>query len=63
MFDDMKDICNQLLLKWERCEDFFGVCFLSSDKYNRLPDFVFDPSEDFTRLTLDTIAFCSMSYR
>ncbi|KLO19588.1 cytochrome P450 oxidoreductase OrdA-like protein [Schizopora paradoxa] len=47
MYDDMKDICGQLLLKWER----FG------------PDYVFDPSEDFTRLTLDTIAFCSMSYR
>ena len=36
-----------MLLKWER----FG------------PSHAFDPSEDFTRLTFDTIALCSMSYR
>ena len=47
MFDGMKDICDQLLLKWAR----FG------------PEHVFDPSEDYTRLTFDTIALCSMSYR
>ncbi|SJK98069.1 related to bifunctional P-450:NADPH-P450 reductase [Armillaria ostoyae] len=47
MLDDMKDICGQLLLKWER----FG------------PNGVIDPATDFTRVALDTIAYCSMSYR
>ncbi|KAI5117203.1 hypothetical protein M0805_005173 [Coniferiporia weirii] len=47
MFDGMKDICDQMLLKWAR----FG------------PEHIFDPSEDYTRLTFDTIALCSMSYR
>ncbi|KAH8111193.1 cytochrome P450 oxidoreductase OrdA-like protein [Phellopilus nigrolimitatus] len=47
MFDGMTDICDQMLLKWER----FGH------------DHVFDPTEDYTRLTFDTIALCSMSYR
>ncbi|KAJ7208967.1 fatty acid hydroxylase [Mycena pura] len=47
MMDGMRDICDQLVLKWER----FG------------PQAVLDPSADFTRLTFDTIALCSMSYR
>lgn len=47
MFGDMLDIASQLLLKWER----FG------------PEYIINPTEDFTRLTFDTIAFCSMSYR
>ncbi|KAJ7666812.1 fatty acid hydroxylase [Mycena polygramma] len=47
MMEEMRDISNQLLLKWER----FG------------PDTVIDPSDDFTRVALDTIAYCSMSYR
>ncbi|KAG7449852.1 fatty acid hydroxylase [Guyanagaster necrorhizus] len=47
MLDDMKDICGQLLLKWER----FG------------PDAIIDPAADFTRVALDTIAYCTMSYR
>ncbi|EIN12923.1 fatty acid hydroxylase [Punctularia strigosozonata HHB-11173 SS5] len=47
MFDDMIDICSQLLLKWER----FGSTH------------VIDPTEDYTRLTLDTISLCAMSYR
>ncbi|KAJ7105601.1 fatty acid hydroxylase [Mycena epipterygia] len=47
MMEDMRDICDQLIVKWER----FG------------PHAVLDPAEDFTRLTLDTIAYCSMSYR
>ncbi|KAJ7579319.1 fatty acid hydroxylase [Mycena floridula] len=47
MLEDMRDISTQLLLKWER----FG------------PDHIIDPAEDFTRLALDTIALCSMSYR
>ncbi|KAJ7218356.1 fatty acid hydroxylase [Mycena pura] len=47
MMEEMRDIANQLLLKWER----FG------------PDAMIDPSEDFTRVALDTIAYCSMSHR
>ncbi|KAJ6522368.1 fatty acid hydroxylase [Mycena vulgaris] len=47
MMEEMRDISNQLLLKWER----FGA------------DAIIDPSEDFTRVALDAIAYCSMSYR
>ncbi|KIP12117.1 hypothetical protein PHLGIDRAFT_98480 [Phlebiopsis gigantea 11061_1 CR5-6] len=47
MFPDMLDLASQLVMKWER----FG------------PKHRIDPAEDFTRLTLDTIALCSMSYR
>ncbi|TFY58023.1 hypothetical protein EVJ58_g6664 [Rhodofomes roseus] len=47
MYDDMYDIAEQLVLKWER----FG------------PSVAINPAEDFTRLTFDTIALCSMSYR
>ncbi|EJD54186.1 fatty acid hydroxylase [Auricularia subglabra TFB-10046 SS5] len=47
MFDDMYDILSQLVLKWER----FG------------PKHSIDPTDDFTRLAFDTIAFCSMSHR
>lgn len=47
MFDDMFDIATQLVLKWER----FG------------PEYRIDPTDDFTRLALDTIALCSMHYR
>ncbi|EJD54178.1 cytochrome P450 [Auricularia subglabra TFB-10046 SS5] len=47
MFDDMYDILSQLVLKWER----FG------------PKHEIDPTDDFTRLAFDTIAFCAMGYR
>ncbi|KAH9891895.1 bifunctional P-450/NADPH-P450 reductase [Cubamyces lactineus] len=47
MTDGMMDIISQLVLKWER----FG------------PKGVIDPSTDFTRLTLDAITLCAMSYR
>jgi len=47
MFDDMKDIANQLMLKWAR---------KGSEERVVLTD-------DFTRLTLDTIALCTMKYR
>ncbi|KAJ7640087.1 fatty acid hydroxylase [Mycena polygramma] len=47
MMEEMRDISSQLLLKWER----FG------------PEAIIDPAEDFTRVALDTIAYCSMSYR
>ncbi|KAI0075350.1 bifunctional P-450/NADPH-P450 reductase [Panus rudis PR-1116 ss-1] len=47
MFDDMYDIVSQLVLKWER----YG------------PNYPIDLSADFSRLTFDAIALCSMSYR
>lgn len=47
MFDDMKDIANQLLLKWAR----------------KGPEDRILITDDFTRLTLDTIALCTMKYR
>ncbi|KAJ6505385.1 fatty acid hydroxylase [Mycena sanguinolenta] len=47
MLEEMRDICDQLIVKWER----FG------------PNAILDPADDFTRLTFDTIAYCSMSYR
>ncbi|EMD34553.1 hypothetical protein CERSUDRAFT_75518 [Gelatoporia subvermispora B] len=47
MYGDMMDIISQLVLKWER----YG------------PEYVIDPVADFTRVTLDAIALCSMNYR
>ena len=47
MFDEMHDIASQLTLKWAR----------------KGPDFRIPVTEDFTRLTLDTIALCAMGYR
>ncbi|KAF7976157.1 hypothetical protein HWV62_7475 [Athelia sp. TMB] len=47
MFPGMQDIADQMLLKWER----FG------------PDTLIDPTDDFTRLALDTLALCTTSYR
>ncbi|CAO2657945.1 Nn.00g072050.m01.CDS01 [Neocucurbitaria sp. VM-36] len=47
MFDDMHDIASQLALKWAR----------------QGPDFLIPVTDDFTRLTLDTLAICSMGYR
>ncbi|KAH8809612.1 fatty acid hydroxylase [Flagelloscypha sp. PMI_526] len=47
MFEDMRDICNQLIQKWIR----FG------------PTANFEASEDFTRLALDTLFLCSMNHR
>ncbi|TQM09076.1 cytochrome P450/NADPH-cytochrome P450 reductase [Pseudonocardia kunmingensis] len=47
MFDGMTDIAEQLLLKWER-----------QGTGQRI-----DVSDNTTRLTLDTIALCSFSYR
>ncbi|KAG6367722.1 hypothetical protein INS49_001917 [Diaporthe citri] len=47
MFDDMKDVAEQLCLKWAR------------DGPNASIDIAFD----YTRLTLDTIAICLMDYR
>ncbi|EXJ74633.1 uncharacterized protein A1O5_02930 [Cladophialophora psammophila CBS 110553] len=47
MFTNMKDIANQLILTWAR----------------KGPENKILATEDFTRLTLDTIALCTMSYR
>jgi cytochrome P450/NADPH-cytochrome P450 reductase len=47
MFDGMTDIAEQLLLKWER----------------QGPAHRIDVGDNTTRLTLDTIALCSFSYR
>lgn len=47
MFGGMTDIARQLVLKWERLG----------------PEADVDVVHDFTRLTLDTIALCSFSYR
>ncbi|MFT3809761.1 MAG: cytochrome P450 [Micropepsaceae bacterium] len=46
-FDDMLDIADQMLVKWERLG----------------PDAVLDVPEEMTRLTLDTIALCGFGYR
>uniref|UniRef100_A0A8H7TIC5 Flavodoxin-like domain-containing protein n=1 Tax=Bionectria ochroleuca TaxID=29856 RepID=A0A8H7TIC5_BIOOC len=47
MFDEMHDLASQLTLKWARVG----------------PDTHVEVSDDFTRLTLDTIALCSMGFR
>lgn len=47
MFDEMHDIASQLALKWARAG----------------PDSSIMVTDDFTRLTLDTLALCSMGYR
>ncbi|KUI71998.1 hypothetical protein VM1G_07646 [Cytospora mali] len=47
MFDEMHDIASQLVLKWAR----------------QGPQHKIQASEDFSRLTLDTIALCSMDFR
>ena len=47
MFDDMKDIASQLCMKLAR----------------HGPQYKIPVTDDFTRLTLDTLALCSMDYR
>ncbi|KAI9815970.1 MAG: hypothetical protein M1827_001962 [Pycnora praestabilis] len=47
MFDEMHDVASQLVAKWAR----YG------------PDFKIDVTDDFTRLTLDSIALCAMDTR
>lgn len=47
MFDEMHDIASQLALKWARCGSGYEI----------------NVTDDFTRLTLDTLALCSMGYR
>ncbi|KKA26480.1 hypothetical protein TD95_005311 [Thielaviopsis punctulata] len=47
MFDEMHDIASQLALKWARGGPTVSI----------------PVTEDFTRLTLDTLALCSMDFR
>jgi cytochrome P450/NADPH-cytochrome P450 reductase len=47
MFDEMHDIASQLVMKWAR----------------HGPNHSIRVTDDFTRLTLDTIALCAMDYR
>ncbi|RDA84463.1 hypothetical protein CP532_0075 [Ophiocordyceps camponoti-leonardi (nom. inval.)] len=47
MFPEMKDIASQLIVKWAR----FG------------PDHLINASDEFTNLTLDSIALCAMGTR
>jgi cytochrome P450/NADPH-cytochrome P450 reductase len=47
MFDEMHDIATQMVMKWARHGS----------------DHVIQVTDDFTRLTLDTIALCAMDYR
>ncbi|KAJ7577838.1 cytochrome P450 [Mycena floridula] len=47
MFDDMHDVCNELIETWKRLG----------------PKAVIDPTEGLTRLALETIGLCAMSYR
>lgn len=47
MFTDMKDIASQMILSWAR----------------KGPEHRILATDDLTRLTLDTIALCTMSYR
>ena len=47
MFDSMKDIAHQLILKWARYGGEEEIAL----------------TEDFSNLTLDTIALCTMDYR
>ncbi|KAK4947860.1 hypothetical protein LTR10_013368 [Elasticomyces elasticus] len=47
MFTNMKDIANQLILSWARKGPENRICV----------------TDDFTKLTLDTIALCTMNYR
>lgn len=47
MYDEMHDIASQLALKWARSGPYSPIMV----------------TDDFTRLTLDTLALCSMGYR
>jgi cytochrome P450/NADPH-cytochrome P450 reductase len=47
MFDEMHDIATQMVMKWARHGS----------------NHVIQVTDDFTRLTLDTIALCAMDYR
>ncbi|KAK0452920.1 fatty acid hydroxylase [Desarmillaria tabescens] len=64
MFEDMRDISYQLVLKWERSlhsNSFSQIIDLMICRFG--PNLEIDPTDDLTRVALDTIALCSMSYR
>ena len=63
MFTGMKDICDQMVLKWQRCVEIISGPWKALSYPRFGPDHEIDPADDFTRLTLDAIALCSMSYR
>ncbi|KAE9393363.1 cytochrome P450 [Gymnopus androsaceus JB14] len=82
MIEDMRDICDQVLLKvcttllllicvsdrhfqWERYRHLIAITRTSllTSFISFGPEYVIDPSDDLTRVALDTIALCSMSYR
>lgn len=69
MFDDMFDVTSQLILKWERyvclwCT-YLSLPHLSGELWEHRfgTSHSIDPAADFTRLTLDAISLCAMSYR
>lgn len=47
MYQGMYDVATQLVMKWAR----------------RGPDYIIPVTDDFTRLTLDTLSLCAMDYR
>ena len=47
MYDGMHDIATQLVMKWAR----------------RGSDYIIPVTDDFTRLTLDTLSLCAMDFR
>ncbi|KAK7438608.1 hypothetical protein VKT23_017942 [Stygiomarasmius scandens] len=47
MLEDMREVCNEMINKWT----------------GGSPGAFLDPTDDLTRVALDTIALCSMSYR
>ena len=69
MFDDMVDIAQQMVSKWERYH-IHAFMISTIPQTNSIwqfirfgPRHVIDAVEDFTRLAFDTIALCAMSYR
>lgn len=66
MFPAMEDVISQLVAKWERSVSHRATSHThrtqpASDRFG--PDYVIDPTKDFTKLTLDAISLASMSYR
>lgn len=66
MFPAMEDVISQLVDKWERRVSLQATSHYhgTKDPYGRFgPDYVINPTKDYTRLTLDAISLASMSYR
>ena len=64
MLEDMRDICNQCLVKVRtfQCHELQPLIFLL--QWERFgPEAIIEPAIDFTKIAFDTIALCSMSYR